>query len=246
MNFPKFALQTGQALLEILMPGDCPGCGEPVEDGPFRRVCELCAGNIDWIRRPFCDRCGLPSPGVDMVARHCRHCRDLQPSFGKGRALFLSTGVGRSFIHDVKYHGDRSLLGDLPALLQHSPDFLNHLEDAVLVPVPLHRRRLRERGYNQSAWIAEALSACFDIRLKVEQVLVRTRNTRTQTRLSREARMTNVKNAFALKPRTRLDKSRRYVVVDDVFTTGSTLDACAGALLEAGLEQVDVATLGHG
>ncbi|MDA9963214.1 double zinc ribbon domain-containing protein, partial [Opitutales bacterium] len=87
MNFPKFALQTGQDLLEILMPGDCPGCGEPVEEGPFRRVCELCAGNIDWIHRPFCDRCGLPSPGVDMVARHCPHCRDLQPSFGKGRAL---------------------------------------------------------------------------------------------------------------------------------------------------------------
>jgi ComF family protein len=137
-------------------------------------------------------------------------------------------------------------LGDLPSLILSNPDFLDHLEDAVLVPVPLHRRRLRQRGYNQSVWIAEALSACFDIRLKVEPILVRTRNTRTQTRLSREARMANVKNAFALKPRTRLDKSRRYVVVDDVFTTGSTLDACAGVLLEAGLEQVDIAALGHG
>ena len=246
MSSPKFVLQMGQALLEILMPGDCPGCGEPVEGGPFRRVCGLCAGSIDWIRRPFCDLCGLPSLGAEMVARHCPHCRDLQPSFGKGRALFLSTGVARSFIHDVKYHGDRTLLGDLPLLIPSNPDFSNHLEDAVLVPVPLHRRRLRQRGYNQSVWIADALSACFDIRLKVEPILVRTRNTRTQTRLSREARMANVKNAFALKPRTRLDKSKRYVVVDDVFTTGSTLDACAGVLLEAGLEEVDVAALGHG
>jgi competence protein ComFC len=246
MSFPKFVLQIGQALLEILMPGDCPGCGKPVEGGPFRRVCELCAGNIDWICRPFCDRCGLPSTGADMVSRHCPNCRDLQPSFGKGRALFLSTGVGRSFIHDVKYHGDRSLLCDLPALMQHSPEFINHLKNAVLVPVPLHRLRLCQRGYNQSVWIAEAFSACFDIPLRVEQILVRNRNTRTQTRLSREARLTNVKNAFALKPRTRLDKRTRYVVVDDVFTTGSTLDACAGVLLEAGLEQVDVAALGHG
>ena len=246
MNFSEFVFYSGQALLEILMPGDCTGCGELVEGGPYRRVCEFCAESIDWIRRPFCDRCGLPSPGTDMDARHCSNCRDLQPSFGKGRALFLSTGIGRSFVHDVKYHGDRSLLTDLPALLQYSPDFLEHLEGAVLVPVPLHRRRLRRRGYNQSLWIAEALSACFDICLNIEQVLVRTRNTRTQTRLAREARMANVKNAFALKPRTRLDKSRRYVVVDDVFTTGSTLDACAGVLLKAGLERVDVATLGHG
>jgi len=246
MSFPKIVLQTVQALLEILMPGDCPGCHEPVEGGPSRRLCKLCAGNIDWICRPFCDRCGLPSPSVAMVSRHCSHCRDLQPSFGTGRALFLSTGVGRSFIHEVKYHGDRTLLSDLPSLILSNRDFLDHLENAVLVPVPLHRRRLRHRGYNQSVWIAEALSACFDIPLKVDPILVRTRNTRTQTRLSREARMANVKNAFALKPGTRLDNSRRYVVVDDVFTTGSTLDACAGVLLESGLEQVDVATLGHG
>ena len=149
-------------------------------------------------------------------------------------------------MHGVKYHGDRSLLVDLPSLMEQSPDFRDHIEGAILVPVPLHRRRLRARGYNQSAWIAEALAVSGGSDVEAHFLLKRIRNTRTQTTLSREQRMRNVKNAFALYPGKRLDKARRYVIVDDVFTTGATLEACARVLCEAGVEQVDVAALGHG
>ena len=74
--------------------------------------------------------------------------------------MFLLTGTGRSFIHGLKYHGDRSLLEDLPGFLDEVPDFKDHLKGAVIVPVPLHRRRLRSRGFNQSEWIAESIAAC--------------------------------------------------------------------------------------
>ena len=246
MKLAKVIQAASGNLLDTFMPGDCPGCGEPVEKGLYRRLCEWCARGIEWIRRPFCECCGSPLPGVNTVGGDCPHCRELQPSFNSGRALFLLTGTGRNFVHGVKYHGDRSLLVDLPSLMEQSPDFRDHIEGAILVPVPLHRRRLRARGYNQSAWIAEALAVSGGSDVEAHFLLKRIRNTRTQTTLSREQRMRNVKNAFALYPGKRLDGTRRYVIVDDVFTTGATLEACARVLREAGVEQVDVAALGHG
>ena len=246
MKFSNAFLEAADSILETFMPGDCPGCGEPVEDGPYRRLCEWCVRGIEWIRRPFCERCGSPLLGTAVAVGDCPHCRDLQPSFSAGRALFLLTGVARSFVHGVKYHGDRCLLYDLPRLMNQSPDFIQHLKGAVLVPVPLHGRRLRERGFNQSAWIAEAMASCSGLGAETEPLLKRIRNTRTQTKLTRVKIMANLKNAFALDPGKRLDKGRKFVIVDDVFTTGATLEACARVLLKAGVEWVDVAALGYG
>ena len=119
MKLVKVIQAAAGNLLDTFMPGDCPGCGEPVENGLYRRFCEWCARGIEWIRRPFCERCGSPLPGT--VSGDCPHCRELQPSFNSGRALFLLTGTGRNFVHGVKYHGDRSLLVDLPSLMEQSP-----------------------------------------------------------------------------------------------------------------------------
>ena len=246
MKLRKLASGLAGTLLDTIMPQDCPGCGEPVESGPCRRLCRWCFRSIEWIRRPFCERCGSPLQESAFSTEECLHCRELQPSFAFGRAMFLLTGTGRSFIHGLKYHGDRSLLEDLPGFLDEVPDFKDHLKGAVIVPVPLHRRRLRSRGFNQSEWIAESIAACDDLSAEVQPLLGRVRNTRTQTRLSRPERMENLKNAFALTSGKLFDRCRRIVIVDDVFTTGATLEACACVLLEAGAEQVDVAALGHG
>jgi ComF family protein len=109
----------------------------------------------------------------------------------------------------------------------------------------LHARRFRWRGFNQARWVADTLVVVGNA-AKVEELLVRVRDTPQQTRLDRAAREKNMKNAFALKPGSKINSSMRYIVVDDVFTTGATLNACAKILRESGVESLDVASLGHG
>ncbi len=225
--------------LDTLVPLDCCGCGEPVRGGSLRYLCELCFRGVDWILPPYCLRCGSPGP------EECSRCRAEPPAYGRCRALFNFTGPGRGYAHDLKYRGARLLLRDLETLAGFVPGYLEHLNGAALVPVPLHDRKRRKRGFNQSDWLAEALARISE-GATVAPVLERVRPTATQTRLSRTERRENVKNAFALRAGTRLDTRRRHVLIDDVFTTGATLEACARPLLEAGVPKVDALVLTHG
>ena len=225
--------------LDTLVPLDCCGCGEPVRGGPLRYLCELCFRTIEWILPPYCLRCGSPGPEA------CSRCLAAPPAYGHCRALFSFTGPGRGYAHDLKYRGARLLLRDLETLARSVPGYLAHLDGAVLTPVSLHVEKRRKRGFNQSDWIAEALAGIVE-GAEVAHLLERIRPTATQTSLSRPGRRENVKNAFALRPGTRLDASRRYVVIDDVFTTGATLEACASPLFEAGASEVDALVLAHG
>ncbi|HEX9784690.1 MAG TPA: phosphoribosyltransferase family protein [Opitutaceae bacterium] len=134
---------------------------------------------------------------------------------------------------------------DIAALVRANTYFAGFLAGAVLVPVPLHPRKQRERGFNQAELIANCLVQTVGA-AGVEMRLKRVVDTATQTRLNRQSRQENLKNAFALATTDLLKTSSRYVLVDDVFTTGATLNACARALRRSGLTRIDVATLGHG
>ena len=123
---------------------------------------------------------------------------------------------------------------------------MEYIRDAILVPVPLHPVRLRERGFNQSERIAEMLARCSGNTARVDRLLVRNKYTTSQTHLNRATRSQNVKNAFALARDTVLDSKSLFIIVDDVFTTGSTLNACAKVLRNAGATRLKVATIGHG
>jgi ComF family protein len=165
--------------------------------------------------------------------------------FGRGRAALLLRGPARTLIHALKYRGGTYVAGDVEVVFRELPDLEAFLAGAVLVPVPLHPRKERERGYNQSRLIADAISrACGGV--PVREVLRRVVDTSTQTRLGREQRQANLKNAFALASPGALSGAPSCVLVDDVFTTGSTLNACARLLRDAGCPRVDVLTLGHG
>jgi ComF family protein len=118
--------------------------------------------------------------------------------------------------------------------------------NAVLVPVPLHPRKFRERGYNQSQLIAEHLARAAGGKADVRSLLRRTVDTDSQTHHDRKERQANLKNAFALASPAGLSASQHYVLVDDVFTTGSTLNSCARALRGVGVLNLDVVTFGHG
>ena len=176
----------------------------------------------------------------------CPHCEGLAPAFREGRTAVLMKGPGRALIHELKYHGGLHVLVDIEEVFRRVPHVLELAVGAILVPVPLHPRKQRERGYNQSKLIAEHLARAAGGGAQVRSLLSRTVDTDSQTQHDRRERKANLKNAFALAARAVLNAGQHYVLVDDVFTTGSTLNSCAQALRRAGGVNLDVVTFGHG
>jgi len=184
--------------------------------------------------------------GMDFQGLTCASCREENLLFDQGRCMFVMEERSRGLIHDIKYHGARMILRDMPSWVDRCDGFREYLEGTVLVPVPLHRRRMGKRGFNQSEWIAHAFRKAVGPSVDVVHALKRRKNTPTQTELDRNQRKANVKNAFALVRKNHLRKEDRIMLVDDVFTTGATLNACAEVLKEHGFHQISIATLGHG
>jgi ComF family protein len=148
-------------------------------------------------------------------------------------------------VHRIKYERCLFLADDLAAAAVEDEVFRRHLAGSVLVPVPLHAARRRDRGYNQAKRIAERLAALV-AGCRAEPLLRKQHETISQTRLGRQERRKNVAGAFTLDDGKSVDPATRYVVIDDVLTTGATLHACAIALRQAGAELVDAAALCHG
>ena len=217
-----------------------------VDLSPYDFICSACALEITECRPPACNTCGHPFFGDIFKVKTCPHCTELDPAFDRGKALFIAKGAGRSLIHALKYRCGSYVLNDLYRMVTQAKHYLKYIQDAVLVPVPLHPTRLRERGFNQSERIARMLVRCAGNSTRIENLLIRKHYTKSQTQLNRSERYQNVKNAFTLAPDTVLASSKPYILVDDVFTTGSTLNACAHVLRKAGAKQVKVVTIGHG
>ena len=239
-------LSAAGGALEVIFPRVCVHCHGLVADGSeYRHLCPRCARNLVLVGPPHCETCGYPFFGRMEENAGCVHCAELRPVFREGRTAALLQGPLRNLVHVLKYEKGLHVLDDLTRIVQANAHFRAFLAGAVLVPVPLHPRKRRERGYNQ----AELVAGCFASAVPgvvVKPLLRRRLDTPSQTRLDRSARAANLKNAFALAGRARVEGADRYVLVDDVFTTGATLNACASVLRRAGLNHVDVATLGHG
>jgi ComF family protein len=246
-------MQTFRALSELwrtagdlLFPPVCVHCGGLVEGGRLRHVCTKCAPLLTVVQPPCCHICGHPFFGEVHGERRCAHCEELDPVFREGRSCVLLKGPGRSLVHALKYHRALHVLEDMAVLVRATPGIAGYLRGAVLVPVPLHPRKERERRYNQSRLLAEIFAAAAGEGARVEEPIRRVIDTATQTALDRRTRQANLKNAFALRRGAGINAAERYVLIDDVFTTGSTLNACAVVLRRAGGVSVDVVTFGHG
>ena len=235
-----------KAALDLVFPRSCVHCGDAIEGSPYEFVCSACEKEILPCLPPACKTCGYPFFGAVIGPKVCPHCVDLDPVFDMGKTLFIAKGAGRSLLHDLKYQRGFYVLKDLRRMVTTTRHFLEYIQDATLVPVPLHPTKLRERGFNQSERIAEMLISTTEGSSQVEHLLTRTVYTQTQTRLNHAERYRNVKNAFALAPDTVLIPDQQYILVDDVFTTGSTLNACARVLRDAGATRLKVVTIGHG
>ena len=220
----------GQILLDLLYPSRCVGCGQ---GGSL--YCEACQALLCYLVPPICPACGLPveRPGV------CRQCRKHPLRIDGIRSVAVYEGPLREAIHCYKYAYMRDLapvLGDLLVALWHAAP----VPVDVIVPVPLHRRRLRERGYNQSALLAIHLGRKVELPVLCD-VLQRNRYTMSQVDLGWRERRENVADAFSCVDRRLAGK--HVLLVDDVCTTGSTLDACSVALRSGGARSVHAFTV---
>jgi ComF family protein len=224
-------------LMSVVLAPACAACARPLENPLRSAVCDRCWNGIRVLQPPFCGVCGDPLRtwrSVDEGYR-CEPCRVRRPHITAGRAIGDYEGSLRAIVHALKYDGRRSIARPLSALLRsHALPILTGADLAV--PVPLHWSRQWRRGFNQAHELAVGLG------LPVRGVLKRRRYTRSQTGLSADERNVNVRKAFVLSTRAGPLDGLCVVVVDDVSTTGATLEACARVLKEGGVREVRTLT----
>ena len=232
--------------VDLAFPPGCVSCGQLVEDSGYRHLCAACGPKIDFVEEPACVTCGHPFYGEVEGERMCPHCEGMRPAYREGRTAVLFKGPARALVHELKYHHGLHVVEDIERVFQRSARVMSLIRKATLIPVPLHARKKRERGYNQSELLAAALVRASDGSAQIEPLLKRVVDTVSQTAFDRKTRRANLKNAFALTPGSLITPGHHYILVDDVFTTGSTLNSCAGVLRRAGCLNLDVVTFGHG
>jgi ComF family protein len=231
------ALRTaGRFALDLGLPPLCPACRDPVDDNA---LCAACWSKLSFIARPFCQRLGIPfayDPGPGLLSMEA--IAD-PPAYHRARAAVRYDDVARALVHAYKY-GDRLDLGPMMGRWTATAGAEILAEAGMLVPVPLHWRRLWTRRFNQSAALAEAISKATGVAV-THRALKRVKATAHQVGLSKSERAVNVQGAFRVPEDGKIDVAgRRLVLVDDVLTSGATADACARVLLRAGAANVDV------
>ena len=212
--------------LDLLFPQYCIGCGR---EGSL--ICAACYQSLPQIKPPFCPGCGRPQNSEIL----CPGCTSRPAAIDGIRSPFRFEGAVRQAIHKLKYQNLRALAVPLAKLLQEYLASTSMPVD-VLVPVPLHKKRLRERGFNQSALLAQELGKLNDLAVE-EGCLIRTRHSTPQARTSSvDERWRSVADAFAC--RGEKLQGKQILLIDDVSTSGATLDACALKLKAAGAKSV--------
>ncbi len=231
----------------LLFPPVCVYCGADHEHNDSG-VCPECSRSILSVERPFCDLCGRPFPGlVSGIRDLCGTCLVDNPSFDKARFSVYYSSVVRRGILQFKFHNSLYLGEALLGLVSETfrENFLSENLDTI-IPIPVHNKRLMRRGYNQCAILAGKLGARFNIPAPAN-ILVKTRNTVPQTQLNRKQRIQNIKGSFAVRESGEVE-GKRILLLDDVFTTGSTVSEAALTLKRHGaaVVQVLVLALRHG
>jgi len=232
-DLARAALRTA---LDLALPPLCPSCRVPVEG---RGLCPSCWSKLSFITRPYCERLGIPfayDPGPGILSMEA--IAD-PPSYNRARATVRFDGISRALVHSLKY-GDRLDLAPMMGRWMGRAGREILAEADALVPVPLHWRRQWARRFNQSAMLATAVSAESGVPI-AGGVLKRVKATAQQVGLSRSERASNVQGAFKVPEESKgAVVGRRLVLVDDVLTSGATVDGCARALNRAGAANVDV------
>jgi len=217
-------------LMDVIFPRTCPVCNEVLPSGNY--ICRDCLDKLSFIREPYCEKCGKRI--LTKEQRYCYDCAHRQRSIVKARAMLDYDEVSQKIMTGIKYKNKKEhaqVIGKLMAL-RLGEEVLSWDVDCI-VPVPVHKRRSLERGYNQAKLLADALGAELDIPVEPD-VLIRTKPTAAMKTLGATERRKELENAFQIGQIP--SGIKRILLIDDIYTTGSTLDVCANILYEAGIE----------
>ncbi len=230
-------------ILDYILPTTCSYCHSSVGDSGIPFFCATCWADFSPISGPSCPRCGMPYESPEALTRSpdhcCLSCRQSPPVFDQALSVGYFEGSLREAIHQFKYRPCRSLGRPLARWMMENIRPVADID--CIVPVPLHTERLRQRGFNQALILAHELSKVFAIPLSYDN-LIRVRPTRPQVELSGEERIKNVSGAFSLRCPAEI-RRRDVLLIDDVFTTGATMNECASVLKDAGADRVTAVTV---
>ncbi len=240
MRVWQYIYATARMTADIAFPPRCPSCRLNVTaDGNF---CPDCFRQLRMISAPMCNCCGIPFVVMIEADAKCPECLDTPPEFSKARSVMVYDAISAPLVSAIKFHDQWASIGRHAHMMTATGSSL--LKDAdILIPVPLHWRRLMKRKFNQSALLAHGISKTSGVPVS-HTVLKRAIYTKPQMRLDRKERLANVKHAFAAHDYVGEQvKGKIVVLVDDVVTTGATANACAMVLKKAGAKEVRVLSL---
>ena len=223
-----------------LYPARCPICDKVVptwDEG----ICSDCLKSIRYVKPPRCLKCGKHIE--DETEEFCGDCRERPHYFKQGRALFYYKDIARA-VYRYKYKGRQEYAAVFGReMLYYLGDYVRSVNPDGLIPVPLFKRKERRRGYNQAKLLAKVLGDNLNIPV-YDKIVIRSRNTKPLKLLNPEERLNNLKKAFILMENG--VKLKRVIIIDDIYTTGSTIDALAELLIKRGIEEVYFVTLAIG
>ena len=231
-----------KSIIDFIFPPICSICGKPFSAEKEVVICTYCLSQIKYIGNPLCSKCGKPFYSELLADHLCGDCLAGKRYFNRARAMGYYDGILRKAIHLLKYKLKNNLAFSLGNLMADRMQyFLNGVTYHLIIPVPLHTKRLRERGFNQALLLSRLISKKYKIPLD-GCTLIRKRQTKPQVGLSEQDRKDNVKGSFLL---LKGDKvlDRDILLVDDVYTSGNTVEECSKVLIKAGAHKVDVLTL---
>lgn len=222
------------SILGMLFTSTCPLCGQTMAFNA-KGACKECSEKIRYIREPRCQKCGRPLGEMDQIL--CEECTKRKHHFDAGICIFEYSGRMKESIYEFKYNNRREY-GEYYAVeaAKIYGKVLKQWNIDAIIPVPIHKEREIERGYNQATEFGQALARYTGIPIR-KNILIRTKKTEPQKELTDIMRYLNLKNAFSI-DRNAMAKIRTVLIVDDIYTTGSTIDACSSILKKAGADKV--------
>lgn len=228
-----------RSLIDFVLPPRCPLCSAQVDSPDSPSLCASCFSEVTFITPPYCLKCGTPFASQTEESHLCGQCMAGTNAYDMARAIYAFSGSAREAIHAFKYRKKTYLAKILIGLMEGRPPPLRISQYDKLVPVPLHRNRLSQRGYNQSVLLAREMGRRHGVPVD-EGALKRTRDSIPQVELTGAERQKNVKGVFSLEGDV---VEKKILLVDDVFTTGATVNECAKVLRKGGARRIDVFTL---
>lgn len=225
-----------EELINLIYPRRCPICDNVLQSQGIL-CCEECKGKLKYVKEPFCMKCGKPVENDNV--EYCFDCSKKEKHFKSGRAVFIYDKCMKNSIAGFKYKGKREY-GEFYGneIVKYLGDYINSLDVDVIIPVPIHKERYKTRGYNQADVIAKYVGKKLNIPV-ISNALIRKVNTVAQKKLDNKQRNKNLANAFEVNLKdSELENINKVLIIDDIYTTGATIDSCAKSLI--GKKKIEV------